>query len=721
LTIISEILNTKTEKYNKEKANSMKKLLIVFFALVFLSSTFNQVSLVLSSISSSDSNGDPTSWSMFHGDLTHSGYSTSSSPMTNQTLWGFATGNSVLSSPAVAGGIVYVGSNEGGISALDAFTGNRIWNNIIPSMASSSPAIANGVVYTGSQAGNMYALNALNGSIIWTYVMGGAVLSSPSVADGVVYVGSGDRNVYALNSSTGNKIWSYKTGDQVWSSPAVVDNIIYIGSEDGNVYALDATTGTKIWNYSTGRSVWSSPAVFGGFVYVGSQNGNVYALNALTGSKIWSYMTGNSVWSSPAVVEGSVYIGSYDGNVYALNSATGTKLWSQKISDQITYSSPAVAGGMVYVGSNDGNVYGGVYALNASTGTKVWSYKPSGSSTFFDSSPAIANGTVFIGCADRNVYAFRTTQTLPVTTPTPTPSVTPTLNPTNTPTKTATPPPTASITPSSIQSLTPSPETTQINPTQTPFTINGPNPTTQTTEIYIDPVYGFSIKPPTSWSQLRNLSPYTVEFKDYTELHIMSIVVVSTSQTLMGFISSLKNSFKDYYDNYAIVSENTRKIGDLTGYEIVKWQATNSGSDSYFETKELVFVDNGKAYGIMCLAPVSDYESYLPIFEQSLQTFRLPNSTIGETNSPISGFIIGLIIGIIIWIVVVAYFLWRRKTHKENLLLERAKAVETIASQTNVPSGQRVTNEPRFCLNCGAENDVDTVFCQKCGKPVAGE
>lgn len=52
-------------------------------------------------------------WPTFHHDLTHAGYSTSTSPNTNQILWNYTTGGPVYASPAVADGIVYVGSIDG--------------------------------------------------------------------------------------------------------------------------------------------------------------------------------------------------------------------------------------------------------------------------------------------------------------------------------------------------------------------------------------------------------------------------------------------------------------------------------------------------------------------------------------------------------------------------------------------------------------------------------
>ena len=53
----------------------------------------------------------------------------------------------------------------------------------------SSPAVANGVVYVGSDD-NVYALNARTGALLWSYTTGEYVVSSPAVANGVVYVGS---------------------------------------------------------------------------------------------------------------------------------------------------------------------------------------------------------------------------------------------------------------------------------------------------------------------------------------------------------------------------------------------------------------------------------------------------------------------------------------------------------------------------------------------------
>ena len=189
----------------------------------------------------------------------------------------------------------------------------------------SSPAVAGGTLYVGSADGNVYAIDAASGTKKWAYQTGNTVGDDPAVVGGVVYVGSEDHTLYALNAASGAKKWAYQTRGEIVSSPAVVDGVVYVGSEDGTLYALNATSGTKKWAYHIGNWVDSSPAVAGGIVYVGSEDGNVYALNATSGTKKWAYHTGNFVYSSPAVVGGMVYVGSGDGNVYALDAASGTK------------------------------------------------------------------------------------------------------------------------------------------------------------------------------------------------------------------------------------------------------------------------------------------------------------------------------------------------------------------------------------------------------------
>ena len=338
---------------------------------------------------------------------------TATSGANSRVRWTYNTGDQVYSSPAVAGGTVYVGGEDGNVYALGAATGHVLWSYTTGAPVDSSPAVAGGTVYVGSWDDKVYALGAATGQVLWSYTTGAEVDSSPAVAGGTVYVGSDDDRMYALDASTGHVLWSYTTGGPVDDKPAVAAGTVYIGSDDGKVYALDAATGHLLWTYATGSptppfigaQVTSSPAVAGGTVYVGSDGGKVCALDAATGHVLWTYTTGDPVESSPAVAGGTVYVGSNDDKVYALDAATGHVLWTYTTGDPVE-SSPAVAGGTVYVGSDDDKVY----ALDAATGHVLWTYTTGGQ---VDSSPAVAGGTVYVGSNDVNVYALKVTASLP--------------------------------------------------------------------------------------------------------------------------------------------------------------------------------------------------------------------------------------------------------------------------------------------------------------------
>src|SRR5215472_9719376 len=80
----------------------------------------------------------------------------------------------------------------------------------------SGPLVHGGVVYVGSDDQHVYALDAHTGKLVWTRRLGGPVDSSPVLA--VLYVGSKDHDVYALNAASGTIKWVRRTGGPVYST-----------------------------------------------------------------------------------------------------------------------------------------------------------------------------------------------------------------------------------------------------------------------------------------------------------------------------------------------------------------------------------------------------------------------------------------------------------------------------------------------------------------------
>jgi outer membrane protein assembly factor BamB len=76
--------------------------------------------------------------------------------LSGKGVWTFATRARVESSPAIAGGRVFVGSNDGRFYVLSLSNGAKLWEFDAGAPLSASPAIANGRIVIGSQDGRLY-------------------------------------------------------------------------------------------------------------------------------------------------------------------------------------------------------------------------------------------------------------------------------------------------------------------------------------------------------------------------------------------------------------------------------------------------------------------------------------------------------------------------------------------------------------------------------------
>ena len=119
-----------------------------------------------------------TAWAaqpaMFRADARHGGvYDGAGVPALHGVKWKFKTGAAVISTPAVAAGVLYFGSTDHNFCALDAASGAERWRFATKGRITSSPAVVAGRVYFGSYDGNIYALDAASGALLWRFATGG--------------------------------------------------------------------------------------------------------------------------------------------------------------------------------------------------------------------------------------------------------------------------------------------------------------------------------------------------------------------------------------------------------------------------------------------------------------------------------------------------------------------------------------------------------------------
>eukprot|EP00793_Prasinoderma_coloniale_P002456 PRCOL_00001938-RA len=280
---------------------------------------------------------------------------------------GFASGP--VQGPLDTGGMIFVGSRDQYVYAVNASTGAVVWRYHTSGAVLGTPVVGNRIgtddgVFAPSTDGECHAISATHGTFRYRFARGGLhlggrwvlhsnepLVSSPVIAsNGVLYLGATDGHVYALNSATGSGgaagsiKWMFATKSPVTASPALAVNdsadgmsgagMLYVGALDGTMYALDAARGEKVWSFSTGGAVHSSVTLSeSGHAIFGSFDGFLYCLNATDGGLAWRFRTGGGVTSSPALNanETSAFIVSTDRQLYAVRMEDGQLVWNRTL------------------------------------------------------------------------------------------------------------------------------------------------------------------------------------------------------------------------------------------------------------------------------------------------------------------------------------------------------------------------------------------------------
>jgi polyvinyl alcohol dehydrogenase (cytochrome) len=203
------------------------------------------------------------------------------------------------------------------------------WAFGFPDATSSwaQPTVAGGRLFVGSQNGTVYSLDAATGCVVWTFAAQGGVRASvsigPSSGSGrarayAAYFADQKGFAYAVNAATGRLLWRRKVDEhplvRLTGSPALFNGRLYVPTSSyeesgkpagyacctfrGSVVALDARTGDVVWKAYT---IPESPTLL-----------RAYA----DGTEDWG-PAGGAIWSAPTIdaKRGALYVGV--GNTYS--------------------------------------------------------------------------------------------------------------------------------------------------------------------------------------------------------------------------------------------------------------------------------------------------------------------------------------------------------------------------------------------------------------------
>jgi len=318
-------------------------------------------------------------------------------PIEKNTVWEFACEDEIRGSPTYSNGIIYIGSYDNNLYALDSDTGQFVWKYPTDGGIVSKPAIYENAVYFGSEDKRLHVVSTRYGKIAWSYYTEGPVRSSPYIAEGHVFIGSDDGHLHAVNTLSGRQAWTLDTGAPIRSTPVVVQDMVYFGTEAGELYCVDYRSAIK-WRFKAKRAITSSPVVSQGVIYFGSIDSTLYAIDAKSGWVIWRFRLGKPTISTPCLADELVFTGATDGVIYCVDSKTSKEVWRYTTEHQVT-GSPIIHNDALYCGSVDGYLY----CLEYRTGRLRWKYKTSAPIT---GTPAAHDDLVYIGSTDHRIYAL---------------------------------------------------------------------------------------------------------------------------------------------------------------------------------------------------------------------------------------------------------------------------------------------------------------------------
>jgi len=344
-------------------------------------------------------------WTQFRGDAALTGVATDALPAAPSLTWTFDAGDEVQSTPAIAGGIVYFGSKDGRLHALDLATGKERFRYQAGGEIRSSPAVRDGAVYVGDETGVFHAVDARTGARRWTFKAGGAVTSSPNFAvQGQrtrALFGSYDNFLYAVDTKSGELVWKVETESYVHATPAVANGIVYAAGCDGFLRAVRASDGREVGKLALGGYAAASPAIAAGRAFVGTFQNEVLAIDLDRLAVAWRFKDAARefpFYASPAVASSSVVVGGRDKRVRALDAATGKERWSFATPARVD-ASPVIAGDRIVAASLSGDLY----VLSLADGKEIWHYAAGAP---LAASPSVAGGYVVVATTDGTVLAL---------------------------------------------------------------------------------------------------------------------------------------------------------------------------------------------------------------------------------------------------------------------------------------------------------------------------
>ena len=191
---------------------------------------------------------------------------------------------------AILNNNIYVPRDDGNIISLQYSSGKLNWlvsisprsgRNELESLrdVEISPVIDNGVLFIGSFQGNLIAIDTFSGNIIWSRPM--SILSHMSIDNENLYVSDESGIIYAIDRYDGNTLWKTDFPEKIVSMQTfVTDQYIVSLSTKGHVIVLNKLDGKLLTlkNLLSDIDPQANGLLFDKILYIVTKDGRLNAI-----------------------------------------------------------------------------------------------------------------------------------------------------------------------------------------------------------------------------------------------------------------------------------------------------------------------------------------------------------------------------------------------------------------------------------------------------------
>ncbi len=308
--------------------------------------------------------------------------------------WNYNAGRAILGGALATEDAVYFACDDGRLHKLNRADGQPVWRyelgdaqvpRVLPDpnrqegdnydFAGPTPVLVDGILYVGSGDGSLHAVNAATGQRVWRIDTHGKLRTTVAVAGPHLVFGSDGGMISLVERATGKEIWHFDAKYPATGAPAIVGGRLVIGTRGSVLYGINLAAGARDWHIGFWGSWVESSAVEGrdGLGYIGASDlRRVTCFDPRNGRIVWRTDVFGAPWGRPVVTEKFVYDGTADytpynirhvGGVVALDRASGRLAWRWPLPHPPgTYcsgfaASPVLADGLLVIGGLDGSLY----------------------------------------------------------------------------------------------------------------------------------------------------------------------------------------------------------------------------------------------------------------------------------------------------------------------------------------------------------------------------